>query len=192
MTDPFENPHALVERVYAYVAYVVGDGPLAEDITSDTIERGLRYRRTYDPRRGAPATWLVGIARHVIADSPRPTSVDAPDDAAAPQDLEAETVERVALAAALSGLADRDRELLALRYGADLTARQIGELLELRTNAVEVALHRALARLREQLQGVRVPAPAPVYVPSHAHPPQTGSRRGAAPEEPATRAGSAG
>jgi DNA-directed RNA polymerase specialized sigma24 family protein len=37
---------------------------------------------------------------------------------------------------------------VALRYGADLTARQIAELLGLRTNTVEVALHRALTRLR--------------------------------------------
>jgi DNA-directed RNA polymerase specialized sigma24 family protein len=45
-------------------------------------------------------------------------------------------------------LDDRSRELLALRYGADLKAKQIGELLDMETNAVEVALHRALARLR--------------------------------------------
>jgi DNA-directed RNA polymerase specialized sigma24 family protein len=41
---------------------------------------------------------------------------------------------------------------VALRYGADLTARQIAELLGLRRNAVEVALHRALRRLRRELQ----------------------------------------
>jgi RNA polymerase sigma factor (sigma-70 family) len=53
----------------------------------------------------------------------------------------------------------RDRELVALRYGADLTAAQIAELLGLTTNAVEVGLHRALARLRStivQSEDVRV------------------------------------
>jgi RNA polymerase sigma-70 factor (ECF subfamily) len=49
---------------------------------------------------------------------------------------------------AVAALDDRDRELIALRYGADLTARQIAELLGARTNAIEVALHRALGRLR--------------------------------------------
>ena len=49
---------------------------------------------------------------------------------------------------AVGALEPRDRELIGLRYGADLTARQIAELLEMRTNAVEVALHRALDRLR--------------------------------------------
>ena len=47
----------------------------------------------------------------------------------------------------MTTLGERDRELIALRYGADLTARQIGELLGLQTNAVEVALHRALQTL---------------------------------------------
>jgi RNA polymerase sigma-70 factor (ECF subfamily) len=55
------------------------------------------------------------------------------------------------LQAAVAELDPRDRELIALRYGADLSARQIAELLELKTNAVEVALHRALRKLREQL-----------------------------------------
>ena len=49
-------------------------------------------------------------------------------------------------------LGERDRELIALRYGADLTARQIGELVGLQTNAVEVALHRALQTLRGLLE----------------------------------------
>jgi DNA-directed RNA polymerase specialized sigma24 family protein len=38
-------------------------------------------------------------------------------------------------------LPERDRELLALRYGADLSAKEIGTLVDMRTNAVEVALH---------------------------------------------------
>jgi DNA-directed RNA polymerase specialized sigma24 family protein len=37
---------------------------------------------------------------------------------------------------------------VALRYGADLTAREMGELLYMRTNTVEVKLHRALEKLR--------------------------------------------
>ncbi|MDQ2983772.1 MAG: hypothetical protein M3R70_07605 [Actinomycetota bacterium] len=54
----------------------------------------------------------------------------------------------------MTQLDERDRELIALRYGADLTARQIGRLVGLKTNAVEVALHRVLARLRTTLDDV--------------------------------------
>ena len=34
--DPLANPAPLIKRVYAYVAYRVGDGPDAEDLTSET------------------------------------------------------------------------------------------------------------------------------------------------------------
>jgi DNA-directed RNA polymerase specialized sigma24 family protein len=69
----------------------------------------------------------------------------------------------------MSVLSDRERELIALRYGADLTARRIGEMLELQTHAVEVALQRALGRLRTALDarigdGVEVRAPLPVRI----------------------------
>jgi DNA-directed RNA polymerase specialized sigma24 family protein len=43
---------------------------------------------------------------------------------------------------ALATLSDTDRELLALRYSADLRAREIAQLFDQRTNAVEVALTR--------------------------------------------------
>ena len=70
------------------------------------------------------------------------------------------------LAAAVAQLGDRDRELIALRFGADLTAAQIATVLDTKTNAVEVALHRALARLRavmaeEQSQAGGSAAPVP-------------------------------
>jgi RNA polymerase sigma factor (sigma-70 family) len=152
--DPLRNPEPLIRRVYAYVAYRIGDGVDAEDVTSDTFERALRYRKSYDPARGEPIAWLLGIARRCIDDSfkRRVEVVADPPDAAAPGDLEEDTAARLRLVAAMGALAERDQELIALRYGADLTARQIGELLELETNAVEVALHRALGRLREALE----------------------------------------
>lgn len=155
--DPLKNPEPLIRRVYAYVAYRIGDGPDAEDVTSEVFERALRYRDGYDFRKGDPAAWLLGIARRCIAasaESRRLTVFDPPDDAA-PGDLEADTVRRLALAAAVATLDDRDRELIALRYGGDLTARQIAALLGTRTNTVEVALHRALARLRGVLEEER-------------------------------------
>jgi len=148
--DPLANPEPLIRRVYSYVAYRVGDGPDAEDLTSETFERALRYRRSYDPNKGEPIAWLLGIAKRCI-DGRGPVRELASEHADEPveSDLEEDTVRRLTVARAVGGLEERDRELIALRYGADLTARQIAELLGARTNAIEVALHRALGRLRE-------------------------------------------
>lgn len=151
--DPLTNPEALIRRVYAYVAYRIGDGPDAEDVTSQVFERALRYRDNYDARRGDAAAWLVGIARRCIHDFhlQREEPRADPPEPADTVDVEGETVRRLMLSRAVARLGASDRELLALRFGADLTARQVAELLEMQTNTVEVALHRALARLRDIL-----------------------------------------
>jgi RNA polymerase sigma-70 factor (ECF subfamily) len=151
--DPFSELEPLIHRVYAYVAYRVGGGPDADDVTSATFERALRYRSSFDPLRGAPIAWLIGIARHCIADVTargEEAIVDVPDRAG--EGHEEAAILRLELRDAVAGLDERDRELIALRYGADLSARQIAELLDMRTNAVEVALHRALVRLRRLLE----------------------------------------
>jgi RNA polymerase sigma-70 factor (ECF subfamily) len=159
--DPLAHPERLIPRVYAYAAYRLGDGPDAEDATSATFERALRYRESFDRRKGEPVAWLIGIARRVVdsqLSARRESSfADVPDVAAA-EDVAAEALDRLELARALDKLDDRARELVALRYGADLTTRQIGELLELRTNTAAVALHRALQQLRRDLEE---PAQAP-------------------------------
>jgi len=159
--DPFHDPEPLIARVYAYVSYRIGHGAEAEDITSETFARALRYRDTFDPGRGTPITWLIGIARRCVSEAlseARPGS-DPPDRAGA-WDMEDAAAERLTIQAAISQLGERDRDLIGLRYGADLSARQIAQRLELSTNAVEVALHRARARLKAALAGGPAGAPA--------------------------------
>jgi len=143
--DPLQNPEPLIRRVYGYVAYRIGAGPDAEDVTSEVFERAVRYRESYDPAKGTPLGWLVGIARRTIEGT-----VSAPRH---------DPIEDYDAAAAVAELRERDRELIALRYGADLTVSQIAALLDMRTNSAEVALHRALARARDKLEG-RAPADA--------------------------------
>jgi RNA polymerase sigma-70 factor (ECF subfamily) len=153
--DPLANPEPLIRRVYSYVAYRIGDGAAAEDVTSDVFERALRYRDRFDGHRGEPVAWLLGIARRCVADelAARPALGGESDELPDPVDLAGDATLRLDLARALDSLGERDRELVALRYGADLTARQIAQVTGSRTNAVEVSLHRALARLRIALEG---------------------------------------
>jgi RNA polymerase sigma-70 factor, ECF subfamily len=152
--DPLGNPEPLIRSVYSFVAYRIGAGHDAEDVTGEVFERALRYRAGYDPAKGTPLSWLIGIARRTLADRamrPVEAAADVPETAA-PGELERDSVERLTLNDALAKLSDRDRELLAMRYGADMKAAQIAAVLETSTNGVEVALHRALRRLRDVLE----------------------------------------
>ena len=159
--DPLADAAALVPRVYAYVAYRLGDGPDAEDVTSRVFERALRYRHTWDRTRGEPIAWLIGIARRCIEDGrrdPRLVPLDGVDLATAGS-LEEETVASLELRSAIEALSLRDRELIALRYGADLDSRQIAAALDMSAATVRVALYRALERLRHHLADEGEPAP---------------------------------
>jgi DNA-directed RNA polymerase specialized sigma24 family protein len=91
----------------------------------------------------------------VLADSARARSAAAqavPEVVGEVEDFGPRVERRLDLHEAIALLDERSRELVALRYGADLKAREIARLLGLRTNAVEVALSRAIARLRETLE----------------------------------------
>jgi RNA polymerase sigma-70 factor (ECF subfamily) len=154
--DPLANPEEAIRRLYGYVAYRIGPGPDAEDVVSTAIERALTYRATFDPRRGSAAAWLAGIANRCIADRAAGSGrtdlygLDAPVGYA--EDLASGTAIRADLARALATLDDRSRELIALRYGADLSSKEIGRILDLKSGAVDVAIHRALGRLRGLLE----------------------------------------
>jgi RNA polymerase sigma factor (sigma-70 family) len=152
--DPLSDPTNAIRRVYSYVAYRLGDGPDAEDVTSQVIERALRYRGSFDRRRGTPEGWLLGIARTCVDDAfrLRATRHDPLEDVDLVETRESDPVDRLEVAAAVARLDTRDQELVALRYGADLPTREIATLLGLTPNAVDVALHRCRERLREELE----------------------------------------
>ena len=75
--DPLANPAPLIKRVYAYVAYCIGDGPEAEDITSETFERALRYRSSYKPSQGEPVTCVLNSAPMWATKSRNPVSASS-------------------------------------------------------------------------------------------------------------------
>lgn len=152
--DPLSDPEPLIKRVYSYVAYRIGPGADAEDVTSTVIERALRYRRSYDSSKGDPRSWLLGIARTCVDDhlSSRPHLLLEAADHPQGHSEESATIDRMTIDSVVSRLDERDRDLIALRYGAELSSKEIGALLGMKTSAVDVALHRSRARLRSELE----------------------------------------
>ena len=61
------------------------------------------------------------------------------------------------LAGALAQLSDRDREVIALRFGGDLTGPEIAELMDLSLANVQQILSRSLRKLRALLEAEAAP-----------------------------------
>ena len=146
---------AELPRVYNFFHFRVGDEALAEDLTSETFEKAWRNRQRYRRDLAAFSTWLFTIARRVAVDYYRRRRPTEPL-AALTHLPHTETLEDLAQAHAdgdrltvlLARLTDRERELVALKYGAGLTNRAIAGLTGLTESNVGVILHRALQTLR--------------------------------------------
>src|SRR3954447_7293909 len=147
--------------VYGFFGYRVGRHDVAEDLTQLTFEKALRAWRRYDASRAAPRVWLFAIARNVLIDhyrrngSEREEPIGEEEDAVGVLGIEPGPGPlglSPALERALATLDQRDREVIALRYGADLTGPQIAELMDLSLANVQQIASRALRRLRSELQ----------------------------------------
>jgi RNA polymerase sigma factor (sigma-70 family) len=154
-----------VWRVYGFFAYRLDSRSDAEDLTQATFERAVRAFARYDERRASMATWLMAIAHNLLIDHYRrgrgPGNEPIGDEGVPSERLgetpgpEADLGLDADLAAALAALTPRDREIVALRYGGDLTGPEIAELTGLSLANVQQVLSRALRRMREQLDESR-------------------------------------
>jgi len=146
---------AEIGAVYRYLLALTRDAALADDLTSATFERALREWRRFDPVRGRPRPWLIEIARRLALDHFRAERRrrGREERAAPPEAQEAVTPGGLspALRAALAGLPNAEREVVALRVLLDLENGEVARLLGMTPSAVSTALHRALGRLRAGL-----------------------------------------
>ena len=145
-------------RVFNFFRYRFGHTADAEDLTARTFEKAWRSRYRYRQDLAGFATWLLTIARNVAIDHARARKPLVPLDAAAAVPSDARTPEEQALQQSdadrlerlLKQLEPRERELIALKYGAEMTNRAIARATGLSESNVGTILHRAVETLRAQ------------------------------------------
>ena len=146
-----------VWRVYGFLAYRLGDRDTAEDLTQATFERALRAWSRFDPRRASESTWLLTIARNLLIDHYRrdkSSVTESVEEQGAPlvPGPEEQPTTSPEVIDALARLSERDREVIALRFGGDMTGPEIARLLNLSLANVQQILSRSLRKLRALLE----------------------------------------
>lgn len=149
---------AQMPRVYNFFRYRTGDDLVAQDLTAITFERAWRSRERYCQELGRVESWLFAIARNVAKDyfqqySRQPLSIEVAAEITTPDTLAEDTYlqqEFEQLQKRLAELPARDQELIALKYGADLTNRAIAQLTGLSETNVSTLLYRLIRKLRSE------------------------------------------
>ena len=161
-----ENRSAYVElyrrhvtSVYSYFAWKFGRAT-ADDLTSETFVRTLNTLRRFDARRNWKA-WLFGIARNVASEHLRRRmqerrvggeASEHVDESPTPEDATLDA-ERVTLARTLfASLNAGEQELVALRFWAGLSYREVGAVVGVSEGATRVRVHRVLQKLRRRME----------------------------------------
>jgi RNA polymerase sigma-70 factor (ECF subfamily) len=144
-------------RIYNYFRFRLATQADVEDLTARTFEKAWSARTRYRRDLAGFATWLYRIAHNVCVDHLRSRREHAPLEAAAeipaertPESDEERRSDLTRLAALTASLPERERELIALKYGAGLSNRAIAPLVNLSESNVGTVLHRTVQALRSQ------------------------------------------
>ncbi len=157
-----DAPRALLElydealpAVYGYFVRRCGDRGTAEDLTSETFLAAMDAARKPDPPP-ISVPWLIGVARHKLADHYRRRSdrfttpvAEIPEMVDAEDNWDAE-LDRIIAESVLAQLSESHRTVLALRYMDDRSVPECARVIGRTVHATEALLVRARRAFRAQ------------------------------------------
>jgi RNA polymerase sigma-70 factor (ECF subfamily) len=159
------DPHAFGElyeryytRVYRYVYHRVGNPSDAEDITALSFMKALEGLSTFQVGRSGFAPWLFRITRNSVVDHYRrrrnQTTLDELDHEVGGADPVHDVLgneRREELQALVRYLSPDQRDVILMRYAADLNIAEIAAALGKKEPAIRMLLHRGLRKLKAVL-----------------------------------------
>ncbi|MGX7828244.1 RNA polymerase sigma factor [Actinokineospora sp. 24-640] len=137
-------------HVYGYLIARVGEPAVAEDLTAETFLAAVAAARRPDAA-AVSVPWLIGVARHKLADHwrraarDRLRAVEEPADVSDPWDGE---VDAILARQTLARLGPHHRAALTLRYLDGLAVPEVAAHLGRTVHATEALLVRARAAFR--------------------------------------------
>jgi RNA polymerase sigma-70 factor (ECF subfamily) len=155
-------------RVHRFAVMVSPHGADADDLAQQAMVRALERLGRFDPGRGSLDAWLWRVVVNLARDAGRLSRRsellrgrlamrrDEGTTVTSPETIALDHLRDQQLVDAVRRLPRRHRSLVALRYGAGLSAAEIAESLGTTRMTVAKTLRRALDRLRADLEELEV------------------------------------
>lgn len=148
-------------KVFGYLYGRLEDKEVAQDLAAEVFERA--FSRSMDLRsEEAFGAWVFTIARNVVASywrrqkpaarALRDISWQMELASASPEESLLEREQITIILDLVRRLPQRERELLALKFDAELSNDSIAQVMGLSAVNVRVILHRTLRKLRDQMR----------------------------------------
>ena len=150
-------------KIYNYISYRVADRYTAEDLTSAVFEKALTKFKSFDVEKASFSTWLFTIAHNTVIDhyrirtkeqemeKERVVFVTVKYESAEEEAIKTEEFRK--LKSCLSQLNKHEQELISLKFGGEMTNRQIAGIMGISESNVGVTLYRTIRKLRDGFTG---------------------------------------
>src|SRR6185503_14768948 len=147
------------EPVYRFIASRIHRPSDAEDLTQLVFVKALEALPRYETRGIPFGGWLFRLARNAVIDHVRThrdhvdleSAIERPGRDAGPDEIVAVRQALDEVSAALDALTDEQREAIALRFFAGLSAREAAAVMGKQEGTVRGLQFRAIAAMRRSL-----------------------------------------
>jgi RNA polymerase sigma factor (sigma-70 family) len=146
-------------KVYKYIGYRIASTQAAEDLTSAVFEKALVKFESYRQEKAAFSTWIFAIARNTVIDYFRLLKKedsldgegmpDVPDRAALPAEAAEQSDEIRRLHYCVDKLSSPEKDIISLKFGAELSNRDIARHIRLSETNIGVIVFRTVRKLRD-------------------------------------------
>lgn len=146
------------KMVYKYLFFLTHNESIAEELMQETFYQAIRCQSRYD-RSCKITTWLCAIAKnqwrnyckkHHMEESLDQELIDKPVPSS--EDIVLSNMNKMEIMKALHELKDPQREVMYLRLSADLSFREIGEIMGQSENWARVTYYRGKERLLKEVR----------------------------------------
>ena len=140
------------DKLLRYCYHKTKSEDLAEDIVQETFLKFWQSHSYEDT--GKELAYLYTIARNLCTDTYRnqERNLEYPEDLPCPDSDPEQALNRIAVDTALEQLPEQLREMVVMRYVSELSAAEIGKIMNLSRFAVNRRVKEGLKLLKEQLK----------------------------------------